>query len=860
MIGKMLLSLVASLVLLSSIASSYSYTLPTYVTNNTASPVSVYGLSLKSDESCSTTIRQYMTASGTGYGVETYFYSPDGNLLTTAILPPQNNISCKFLGDVSTTNSINDIFEGRTRTIIGGFPSNATLLSRYECSSVGNWLEFEIYPSSDADSYGNVPLRYVDHNYNNGAFLAKAANATADHFNNCYSALKPEIYANYNGGCTAAACSVDTFVTFYYPFNSTGGVVNYSIAKFNGTDPIIEWTENCAGLQSSINATLALVDWETGEIDILSTEAVAADNGGSIGDAGEYWEGSLYLEEDKLYFLVLWMMYDDFFHPGGCTSDSTTRDVPFNISIFTYRADWTCGDWSDCEEGSQTRTCYDPDGVALPKIEFRTCSLNIAENATLGFEEFVREDDIYMCIPQWNYFFSFCQYGINTTYRDTPANWTIVENPYLKRHFLGMSQDWSSEGSRSLKLWYIPPKMGEPIDNTTCGNQTIGTIPSVYQSTNNDTFGVLYNVTFPSADMIVSFDVKGCKEQEHQHWGLTNPIFFWDNQSYLCQPQCYAGDCDSVPLARYMFNIIDVNNSVSVLGTPYFGNANPNLMQTIQIDMSNLGLVAGNTYNLIFAVYPENLQDQRGDCVYIDNVQYYVLNEPFVNLIPDCQSRCIGSTFYEARILTNGDCSVIKMDFAPECLSSENAAHVEALEDYCDDTTTLAHYNERLAKYEFVSCDYSCIDSRCITEDEEQSALAQLTLYDPPPWLISIAASLVLVCHDYTLSNGMYVCAEPLHLGLTYTDWDVYGYSLLWFALSTFMLVNYLAIGLGLGVIVMSKTENTVHWEYGAVVTLIIIMSAFFAGMYPLEIGIVAIILIALSLYYLSGNKLVGHK
>jgi hypothetical protein len=140
----------------------------------------------------------------------------------------------------------------------------------------------------------------------------------------------------------------------------------------------------------------------------------------------------------------------------------------------------------------------------------------------------------------------------------------------------------------------------------------------------------------------------------------------------------------------------------------------------------------------------------------------------------------------------------VQTEFSESCLDDAIAEEVAELNDFCLDSTTLMHYNDKLAKYERITCDYSCSDGGCITEEEAEGEITEAELTD-------------------NLLSG---------LGIDLGIFNVF--------FSVFMVANYILISLsGVAIYLTQK------WEFGAIVVLILIMSLTFVGMYPLEIALV---------------------
>lgn len=55
---------------------------------------------------------------------------------------------------------------------------------------------------------------------------------------------------------------------------------------------------------------------------------------------------------------------------------------------------WECGEWSECINGTQTRTCSDIGGVQEDRIETRECFPEFIPTETTPFEEEITEGEI----------------------------------------------------------------------------------------------------------------------------------------------------------------------------------------------------------------------------------------------------------------------------------------------------------------------------------------------------------------------------------------------------------------------------------------------------------------------------------
>lgn len=702
--------------------SAYSYTLKTYVSDSTATPLSINGMGLKYND-CFSSLNQRVTATGSAYSITTTLFSPDSTNVGVGTLTGQNNISCKTTG-TSVTNfaNLDGIYEGRSEIVLGGDNVISTLENKYVCDSADYWIDLYTVPSSDIDFNGNVANRFFEYYEIAAASPFLTTNEITDlaiqsNYSNCGSFLEPTPYVEtIYSGCSGTCAPNKIQFIFYYPFNSTQGYVNYSIAKFNGTNPFISITDNCAGSAAVItaNVTLYLVDIIEETIQVLTNEVnITADNIKTIGGINQFWSGAISLEKNKNYMFVLEGKISETGSHTACTTSGISIEPAFNISVYVYAANFTCGEWSECEDGMQTKTCYDVLGVSPPEINFQTCDIVVLQNATLGFEEYYT-DFALKCVPGW---FFGCSYYIQNITRDTPIGWMVSEdyfNEGLQRDFLRMSADWSSEGSRSLKMWYIPPKNGEPTDNATCGNATYGIVPAISQIVSNSTFYATYNVEFPATNMLLSLDVKGCNEQVSQHDAIKT-LF---DVITLCPDACYAGNCSTIPDSEFQIFLRDASG---VILTNYYGEASIEEAKKIQMDLTGIGIVPGQNYTIQIQALPENLNSQSGNCVLFDNVKYEVLENPYLDIIGgDCSvgNKCVGTTLYETHLYENGACSVVRTDVSPACVTGENKERIIEKLDYCEDTGTLKTFNLAKASWESVECDYICFENECMTQDD----------------------------------------------------------------------------------------------------------------------------------------------
>ena len=661
------------------------------------------------------------------------WYSPDGNSLGIAG-PTVENTNCNYYGATTlktiNRNITNNLYESSLSFTQSATSGYITTFTNYICENPGDWITLNIN-NVKGDRNNNCIYRkrsaVVSTNYD---MFIGWINELFNDYDNCGS-TNLSLWASSPCKGSAIATEDYTNIQWIYPFNSSAGIINYSFSGANFTFVV----------NTGIAAFNAMIlDFETNTYTTLYTEF----NNNSLTGTFATRSGQISLEPDKIYLLVFNIYANSINYLGAAYPPITKLD------IYTYHGDFLCGEWSECSEGTKLRTCVDQNGKAPDKIETTIC-YGIAESAILGFEEYTTRDDVYKCIPGW---FLGCNYAVTNVTRDDPLGWTSpLEELYGGRfNYFGMSQEWATERTRSLKMWYIPPKPGEPdatTGYTTCINSTMGFIPYLNKSISNDTLSVGYNITFPSAYMAMSFDVKGCSGQVVQHDALNNWLL-----GKLCPGQCYGYNCSGLPKSDYQFWIS--HDGTKITGSNYFGSADNFIAKNVSFDLSGLGLIPGEQYNIYFAVSPENLNDQTGDCVMFDNVRYSVLTGPFEAGLPNdnCESGCIGSTYYLATTMLNGKCSVETIPFSGYCGHNES---ITKREPFCSGDHTIARYNSKIGGYYGQNCPYGCIDSlepHCLAEGETDITIPpstideylNLTLYDIPFW-----ASLLILAFTVAL-------------------------------------------------------------------------------------------------------------
>jgi len=633
-LGLLLILLVLPLIQSSEYNHPSLYNLKTGTFTNSTSP-SFY---LDNMTDCFVGISDYGTYSTVSYPIliGSSYYSPQDTLISQSSYSLYQDITCVNLGNDNNTNQYNnqlEVYVSHDSTDSG----DNSIKTDFSCSGSNRYV---VLASGEdfQDSKGKYPNVYVDNTCGTFIFNESIRNNFISNFSLCGGEL------SVGDSSLHSSCHPnDTITSYFMPFNSSGG----------GT----------VSIKLDLNHPITNV-----EVRYIIFPLDNPDNFEILyyGTEDTPYNGQKVLEENKIYVIHAYTLHDNL-------GSSITLNY-LNVTLDAYIPDWNCGEYSDCIDGLRTRSCYDNNGVKPDKNEIQVCSIIELENLTLGFEEFFVDSPVVKCVPTW---FFGCGHTPQVNTIDRPIGWTVVERTYVRDNFVQMTNDWSSEGTRSLKMWYIPPKQAEPFNSSFiiyCDNSTIGKIPQIYKGI-NDSFFVSKNITFPATNMIISFDIKKCKDNVLQH-GALRTVFDIE----LCPKICY-GNCSEEPKGRFFFNIQDLNDSKSILPTGYgwFDEAEK-YQQTFSFDLSDLGIDTSHVYNIVFAVTPENFNDNNGFCVMFDNVRYSVLRDPIT-----CVSECVGVDYFK-RSLVNNSCVIEITDNSPDCLTSEQRDLREKCKPYCDGT------------------------------------------------------------------------------------------------------------------------------------------------------------------------------
>jgi hypothetical protein len=664
---KMIFTLALFLVFFSLISGSLAYQIDYIMIDDTTSNHYVFSPSIYYLGSCSATSTLFATTTtGTSYSLNNVWYSPDNTTILTGTAYFASNLTCYNLGSATTTNNLNNYYEAKSRTISTATTTKTWLNTTYTCEPINDYFTFD--NSISIDSYGYRPNEYTYFAYSccgagscgSMPSAQTEVNAIVNHLNNgFYAKCGTTLYKSYDGSQTVSCglansdYGMDTWAMIHIKTGVTGSI-NMSIIEQK-----INLVKNLASGSCS-SFTPYLWDKKTNGTTALSSIPYISD---------------LVLTPDNDYWVFVGTRCSG--HNNAFGSSYTSYNYTnYTVLIYAYEPAWICGNYSDCINGTKYRTCHDPLGKITDRVEYEACYEAPFASKILGFEESYTRNNISICVPSW-----FCLRAVVNLTSEYPVNWTVSPQPQnFTYNFIKMTSEIeTTEGVKSLKMWYIPPKIDEVYDTGTglsCTNATMGVFPYTSRGGINQTMFVELNVTFPSPYMTLSFDIKKC----------ASPVIQYQTWLGICGNLCYAQNCSETPLGRFGTRLTDTDTSSMLVN--FYGFADTD-WKTYTIDLSNAGIETGHNYTLTFAVNPENEYDINSHCIYIDNVKIEFATSQLV-----CESDCIANdpsyTYRKATSLASGACIFDLIPYYTACIPSELQVAYQTCEDhYCDcDTNT----------------------------------------------------------------------------------------------------------------------------------------------------------------------------
>jgi hypothetical protein len=584
MLERAALPLIIILFLLAVNVSAYQVTY--YTQNETINPFQTTGVSVFWDQNCDSIIILNSTAGSSGSYVLTHeFFSPDETLVATSIKSRSANITCQQQNvDTSGGISLNGFYESKVTTTFDAQDLKNYFTVIYDCDANADEL-FLYNETFREDSYGNHPFGY------------------GESFGTCFQQSPSQCTNDLTGDLT----NVVNYIKASSYYSDCGGDLRQD------RDGEEYHVGSCGGIQSDIDMNYwIVVPFTAGPSGITNISVNDRDGyrfnpaaGGTLQYANQYYlydtvidssqnmgttfpfSTDLNLIPNRDYWLLVGTRY--FIDNHNCGSGNDWGVVhnwtDYTISIFAYEPDYVCGEWSECVDNLQTRSCVDANGRVPDIIEEQSCFDVPPVDIDLGFENFFNQE-VWIC--QKNYWLITCVDRLDSITAKYPVNWSVVATEEAGKNlenFITISQDWKSKGSSSLKMWYYPPKDEEPLKpGPICGNNTGGRSSEITLPYNESIF-VQRNVSFASPFIQLRFDVKKCNSPPIQYGYI----------DYGCGTKCYANNCSETPRGRYGIRITTLN------GGQQFVDTNFSLYDTAAADITNDALNFDAVYGSISA-------------------------------------------------------------------------------------------------------------------------------------------------------------------------------------------------------------------------------------------------------------------
>jgi hypothetical protein len=735
-IALLLACLLTIFVLQFSVASSYPYTPPNFIVKNTtttSSPMITHGVSLYTNESCSTSLLQKVTTNSNTYTIDNTLYSITGADFIHGTLNNQASLTCKTLQILETGNTAGGYYGGYSSIQTITSNTKSILTSNYSCETTGNTISFAVDPFTDTDVFGNVPNRLAVYNRHYPDLLFNATDyVKAENYNTCESGFENHAVFS-NNRINSLDIDGEERVYFYYPFNSTGGRVNYSFYP----SPSVGHLTFCgfAGDVCSYGANTPTMNFRVYLYDTSSDSLQVLDSYsqdcGSNSTNSQTFSGTLNLginNQNKLYYFIV----EEFLYAAtngtgfGCDVGISMEEPASDISIYTYRGNYQCSETSGCHDGTKTLFCTDLNNIAPNEtfydptgcFEFANQSIN------LGFDNFYTMDTFY-CQNVFSFGF-LCEPTALKRDRLYPTGWnipnrTVTSSVYGTAYLYDMITltneknfpDSTQPNGLSLKMWYTPRKSWLPTFNGTgsddikCNATNEGRLPSLWYNNIDSAFFISHNFTALSPYMGLSYRVVRCEDAMLQ--GTSAPLCGYINygcnaslfgkplgsEDYYTYDGCQYPSNQKLP-SRMVTQIVDLTSNTSksiTLGD----NTNPSIPinsydfavdksyrspDYMEHEINNMNI--NHTYEVRFALSPvSDLNDLSPYCLYLDDVNIIFREQaPPCNVrkcFTDYDNNGIPDYSFEEDIESAGGCTPIITPMSLNCVPSSKAAEVIAI-------------------------------------------------------------------------------------------------------------------------------------------------------------------------------------
>ena len=372
------------------------------------------------------------------YSATTTYKSPGNTIIGTGTRPLTGNRTCVNMG-FSDTNIKSGAGYYEALSSIGHNADSGTnyLRASLNCDIPGDYINFTSN-NTKKDSRGYVVNAYYKNvqtasGVTSGYIMAGFMNS--NNFTDC-QVLET---SKFDGDITTSL-DIHT-LAFYYPFNSSGsGVFNYDLDAYNvvsgGT--FAEWP--------TLGYLTTWFYYKKSDSSSLTTLCL------------HNCTGSVSLDPETEYVL---MLYKTINHQLGTTYINSPK-ANFDINI--YSPAWDCSEFTECDNGTKQRTCVDPLNKVPDLLDFEACYVGASKFVSMGFEE--TEDVNVFYSYNFQYPFLDCECYAKTESVEYPAGWE-VQNSLIniadtgdrgyQDDYIKMTSETAYLGSKSLKMWYIPP-------------------------------------------------------------------------------------------------------------------------------------------------------------------------------------------------------------------------------------------------------------------------------------------------------------------------------------------------------------------------------------------------------------------
>lgn len=677
----------------------------------------------------------------------TISYYGTGNVsVSSSNVELNGNKNCLTLGTVETALNDNNGYESNSYLSHTAISGTNYFKSTLICNITGDFINFT--SSNNTRDYNNYVYNvYFKHNYSligvqNVSTMAQFLDDTQ--FSNCGLNNLRLLGYPYN----VAGVSVTHYTAFYYPFNSSAtGILYYNLTDYP---------------YQGGNKVKVAEQWYYYPIGDSSNPTQLCGTGNC--------SGSVSLDEDSIYVLMYYKVFNE-------TGGSPVSIIPpiVNFSLSSFVPNYICGAWSDCESGLQYRVCEDSYGKANDKLEFQACYSLPEQSVILGFEDSY-EDDVFYAYPQW--WLVSCPFYTGVKSVNLPSDWTINSNysnlrltdnitgeTALLFDYMKITDEFKTEGTKSLKLWSIPSStnligcdIGYELDGYTCSvtpnmNRTYASYPYLEKPV-NETYLLAHNMTFDYPNITISLDIKKCSEPEQQYAGNTS-LFGFCGDGYYTKDKSINWDIDDSKL--YM-RIYDTNNSdvvgaVNFLATNekfrhkefYVGNLSTDILYEIQLQLN-----------------PDSIFSPNPVCVFVDNIEI----NGYEGLV-SCNSYCSGYTRYEANTIEGVGCTFDVIPFSPLCFDSSlidlftNCADACICDSSSPDYLTFFEGDNSSGECEYVEhlnssyCLDYCTEQQELTDTDVVSQFFGERNITLPDWIAKLLSPIMIIIYFLIVVMGI---------------------------------------------------------------------------------------------------------